>query len=339
MMGGRTQNGARPMGKKIAILVATLAFLAATYSATAQQPGKIYRIGVLGTSSERVQGVFVEFLRSGLRDAGYVDGRNIVLDVRFGNSNRRRIAEQAAELVRRKVDVIVVFGLGAAYAVAKKSKTIPIVIGIAPDLLSSGLVASLAKPGGNVTGMTSRSLDLLTKWLQLTKEILPDASRVAVLFNPIQRTSPSSIKYLKSAAASIGVTIHEAPVRAPGDFEEAFAAMARARADALIMFPGRVTGGNRRELIALAGRWKIPAICWRPALVRLGCLMSYGANRAHVVRRSASYVTRILRGAKAADLPIEQPTKFQFVLNLKAAKALGITFPPAILLRATEVIE
>ncbi len=338
MNDGTGQKEARPMGKKIAILVAALAILVSAYPTAAQQAEKVYRIGVLGTASERVQGVFVEFLRSGLRDAGYVDGRNIVLGVRFGNANRRRIAEQAAELVRRKVDVIVVFGLGVAYAVAKKSKTIPIVIGIAPDLLSSGLVASLAKPGGNVTGMSMRSSDLVAKWLQLTKEILPEASRVAVLFNPIQRTK-KNVQDMKSAAVSIGVTIQEVPVRAPGDFEEAFAAMARQRADALIMIPGRVTGGNRRQLIALAGTRRIPVVCWRPALVRLGCLMSYGANRAQVVRRSASYVARILRGAKAADLPIEQPTKFEFVLNLKTAKALGITFPPSILLRATEVIE
>ncbi len=199
-------------------------------------------------------------------------------------------------------------------------------------------MASLGKPGGNVTGMTNLASDVVTKWLQLIKETLPETSRVAVLFRPNQRTK-NNVQDLKSAAVSIGVTIQEAPVRAPGDFKEAFAAMARQRADALIMIPGRVTGGNRRELIALAGRRKIPVICWRPALVRLGCLMSCGANRAQVVRRSASYVARILRGAKAADLPIEQPTKFEFVLNLKTAKALGITFPPSILLRATEVIE
>ncbi len=327
------------MNAIFAAFATALALLVWNHPAAAQQSEKVYRIGVLAASSKRVQGVFVEPLRSGLRDAGYVDGRNIVLDVHFGNANRRRIAEQAAELVRRKVDVIVTLGTAPARAVAKKSKTIPIVIGFTSDLLRSGLIATLAKPGGNVTGMTSRSLDLVTKWLQLTKEILPDASRVAVLFNPIQRSSPSSIKFLKSAAASIGVTIQEAPVRAPGDFEEAFAAMADARADALIMFPGRVTGGNRRELIALAGKKKIPTMCWRQDLARLGCLMSYGANRAQMVRRSASYVTRILRGAKAADLPIEHPTKFDFVINLKTAKALGITVPPSILLRATEVIE
>ncbi len=322
----------------IAVFAMAFAILLSSYPTTAQQAGKVYRIGVLGTSSERVQGVFVEPLRSGLRDAGYVEGRNFVLDVHFGNANRRRIAEQAAELVRRKVDVIVGLGMGAIRAAAKETKTIPIISGYTSDLPGSGLVASLAKPGGNVTGMTMRSSDLVAKWLQLTKELLPEASRVAVLFAPEQRTS-KNVQDMKSVAAKIGVIIQEAPVRAPGDFEEAFAAMARTRVDALIMLPGRVTGGNRRQLIALAGKRKIPVVCWRPALVRLGCLMSYGANRAQMVHRSASYVTRILRGAKAADLPIEQPTKIEFVLNLKAAKALGITFPPAILLRATEVIE
>ncbi len=326
------------MTRMIAFLAATLAILASALPATAQQTGKVWRIGVFATSSERVQGVFVEPLRSGLRDAGYVEGRNIVLDVRFGNANRRRLAEQAAELVRRKVDVIVGLGLGAVRAATKETKTIPVVSAISPDLLGSGLVASLAKPGGNVTGMTNRSSDLVTKWLQLTKETLPEASRVAVIFNPIKRTT-KNVKDMKSAAAKIGVTIQEAPVRSPGDFEDAFAAMARARADALIMLPGRVTGGNRRLLIGFAAKRKIPVICWRQAMVRLGCLMSYGANRAKMVRRSASFVARILRGAKAADLPIERSIRFDLVLNMKTAKALGITFPPSILLRATEVIE
>ena len=328
-------NRAKTLTTSVAI-VAYLLF--APLTAAAQQTGKVYRIGVFGTVSERVQGVFVEPLRSALRDAGYVEGRNIVLDVRFGNGNRRRIAEQAAELVRRKVDVIVAFGTGAARAVAKKSKTIPIVTGFGAGLVTSGLAANLAKPGGNVTGMTTRASDLATKWLQLTKETLPDASHIAVLFSP-SGSALSSVKYMKSAAASIGITIQEAPVRAPGDFDEAFAAMARARADALIMLPGRVTGNNRQQLIKLAGKKKIPTMCWRQTLARLGCLMSYGANRAQMVRRSASYVTRILRGAKPEDLPIEQPTKFEFVINLKTAKALGITVPPSILLRATEVIE
>ncbi len=327
------------MTRKLAFLVTTVVLLASALPATAQPAGQVYRIGVLGTSSERVQGVFVEPLRSGLRDAGYVDGRNIVLDVHFGNANRRRIAELAADLVRRKVDVIVGLGMGAIRAAAKETNTIPIITAIAPDLPGSGLVDSIAKPGGNVTGMTYLASDLVAKWLQLTKETLPEVSRVAVLFNPTQRSSPSRIEYLKAAGASIGVTIQEAPVRSSGDFEEAFAAIAHARADALIMLPGRVTGGSRRQLIALASSRKIPVVCWRPAMVRLGCLMSYGADRAQVVRRSASFVARILRGAKAADLPIEQPTKFEFVLNLKTAKALGITFPPAILLRATKVIE
>jgi len=334
----RVQNEAYSMGMKIAILMA-LAISASAIPATAQQKGKVWRIGVFGTAPERVQGVFVEPLRGGLRDAGYVDGRNIVLDVRFGDANPSRIRAIATEFVRSDVDVIVALGGAAAQAVWKVSKTIPIVTGFAANLVGGGMVASIAKPGGNVTGMTTRSWDLVAKWLQLTKEIVPEATRVAVLFNPSSGFQRTSIEHLKSAAARIGVTIQEVPVLAPGEFEGAFAAMARAHADALIMLPGRVTGGNRRQLIALANKGKIPAMCWRRGLARLGCLMSYGANRAQMVRRSASFVSRILRGAKAADLPIEQPTRYQFVLNLKTAKALGITFPPSILLRATEVIE
>ncbi len=205
------------MNRMIAFLAATLAIAASNYPATAQQAVKMHRIGVLGASSERVQGVFVEPLRSGLRDAGYVEGRNIVLDVHFGNANRRRIAEKAAELVRRKVDVIVGFGLDTVLAAAKETKTIPIVSAILSDLVSSGLVANLAKPGGNVTGTTNRSSDLVTKWLQLIKETLPETNRVAVLFKPNQRTT-KNVQDMKSVAAKIGVIIQEAPVRAPEDF-------------------------------------------------------------------------------------------------------------------------
>lgn len=327
------------MTKLIFILVMAFSIPISTSSATAQQAGKVYRIGVLGTASERVQGVFIESLRGGLRDAGYVEGRNIVLDVHFGNAKRRRIAERAAELVRRKVDVIVGLGMGAIRAAAKKTDTIPIISGFSSDLPGSGLVASLAKPGGNVTGMATLASDLGTKWLQLIKETLPTASRVAVLFNPTQPSAQSSVKFIRSAAGSVGVTIQEVHVRAPGDFEKAFAAMTKARADALIMIPGRVTGGNRLRLIKLASKTKIPNMCWRQGLARLGCFMSYGANRSHMVRRSASYVVRILRGAKAADLPVERATKYDFVINLNTAKSLGIKVPPSILFRATEVIE
>ena len=315
-----------------------LALSGALPAAHAQQRDKIPVVGFLGTGPERVQGVFVDAFRSGLRDAGYVDGRNIVLEVHFGNSNPSRIRALAAELVRRDVDVIVPVALTAVREAAKATKTIPIVAAFAANLVGSGLVASLAKPGGNVTGMSTFARDLVPKWLQLVKEVVPEASRVAVLFNPFG-SSLASVKFLKTAAARIGVAIHEAPVRAPDDFEDAFAAIARARAGALIMIPGRVTGGHRRRLIALAIGWKLPAMCWRQGLAHLGCLMSYGANRSDLVRRSASYVAKILKGAKPADLPVERPTKFDLVINLRTSKALGIKVPHSILLRATEVIE
>ncbi len=321
-----------------AIMGAAIALLAAPPAIRAQQSEILPRIGFLGTGPERVQGVFVDAFRSGLRDAGLVDGRNVVLDVHFGNSNPSRIRALAAELVRRDVDVIVPVALTAVREAAKATKTIPIVAAFAANLVGSGLVASLAKPGGNVTGMSTFARDLVPKWLQLVKEVVPEASRVAVLFNPFG-SSLASVKILKTAAARIGVAIHEAPVRAPDDFEDAFAAIARVRAGALIMIPGRVTGGHRRRLIALAIGWKLPAMCWRQGLAHLGCLMSYGANRSDLVRRSASYVAKILMGAKPADLPVERPDKFDLVIHLKTAKTIGITIPPSILLRATEVIE
>ncbi len=322
----------------LAIIGAAIALLASPPAAHAQQREILPRIGFLGTAPERVQGVFVDVFRSGLRDAGFVDGRNVVLDVRFGDADPRRIRALAADLVKREVDVIVPVGLSAAREAAKATRTIPIVTAFAADLVGSGLVESLAKPGGNVTGMTTFARDLGAKWLELIRDAIPGASRVAVLFNPMGNLR-TSVALLKAAAAKIGVAIHEAPVRAPADFESAFSTIARAGAGALIMIPGRVTGSHRRRLIALANRWKLPTLCWRRGLAHLGCLMSYGANRSDLVRRSASYVAKILMGAKPADLPIERPAKFDLAINLKTAKTLGITIPPSILLRATEVIE
>ena len=229
-------------------------------------------------------------------------------------------------------------GLTPAREAAKATGKIPIVVAFASDLVGSGLVASLARPGGNVTGMTALARELDAKRLQLVTEALPGVSRVALLFNPTKGALAAAAQ-TKSAAGPLGIKIQEAHVRGPDEFVGAFAAMAGGRAGAVIMLVGRVTGAHRRRFIALATAQNLPTMCWRPAMVRDGCLMSYGADRGHMVHRAAAYVAKILKGANPAELPVEQPTRFDLAINLKTAKTLGVTFPPSILLRATEVVE
>lgn len=327
--------------KLITLVGVFLSLLPGAFSppAMAEKPNRVPIIGVLGIASKRVHGVFIEPLREGLRDAGLVEGRDFVLETRFGNADRARVAKLAAELVRRKVAVIVGLGGMAVQEAAKATKKIPIVVGFTADLISLGVVASLARPGGNVTGMTTFAIELSAKRLELMKEVIPRVARVALLFGRGELVAAASLPATKSAAEKLGLAIVEAPVAAPGDFAAAFAAIERARADALIIIVGATTGSHPRELIAFANKGRLPSMCFRAAMSRFGCLVSYGADRHDLVRRSASHVARILRGANPADLPVERPIKFDLSVNLKTAKRLGITVPPTILLRATEVIE
>ena len=324
--------------RRIGIVMITAALFASLTNAQAQQDDKTPVVGFLGTAPERVQGVFVEPFRRGLRDAGFVDGRNVEIDVRFGNADPHRIRALASEFVKREVEVIVPVGLSAAREAAKSTRTIPIVTAFAANLVGAGLIESFARPGGNVTGMTTFASERSAEWLELVRDAIPGASRVAVLFNSTGTLSPS-VRRLKVAAAKLAVAIHEAELRVPADIESAFSAIARARAQALILIPGRITGNHRKRLIEMAARQALPTMCWRRGLARLGCLMSYGADRADLVRRSASHAARILRGANPATLPVERPTKFDLVINLKTAKALGLILPDTLLIRADEVIE
>ena len=326
------------MLKQTAILLMALAIFAANHPADAQQPGKVPVVGFLLGSSERVHGIYVDQLRQGLKEAGYVDGHDIVLEYRFASGKPSLAREQAAEFVRRRVDVIVAVGAPPMRFAAEATKTIPIVVAYASGLLDSGLVASMARPEGNVTGMTVLTQELAPKRLQLLIEAVPEVSRVALLFSPT-KSSLAAVAHTRSAAKQLGVTVQEVQVRGPDDFASAFAAMAQQHASAVIMVTGRIISLHRRQLIELAVARKLPTICWRPALVRNGCLMSYGADRSHMVHRAAGYVAKILRGAKPADLPVERPSKFVLAVNLKTAKALGITIPQSIMLLATKVIE
>ena len=304
----------------------------------AQQHKSIPVVGFLLPGGPTGYGIFVDRLSEGMLEAGYVAGRDVTIEPRFARGDRARVRVHAAELVRRKVDVIVVIGMVSVRAARAETDTIPIVVATASDLVASRVVASLARAGGNITGMTTLARELGAKRLEMVTEALPRASRVALLFNP-NKTTLAVAELTKSAAAKMGVTIHEARVRAPGDFDGAFGAMVRARAGAVIMLVSSMTSSHRARLIALAGKAGIPAMCWRPSMARAGCLMSYGTDRGHMVRRSAAFVAKILKGASPAELPIEQPTKFRLVVNLKVAKGLGIAIPRSILLRADKVIE
>lgn len=326
------------MIKKFTILAITFAILAVAQPANAQQAGKVYRIGLIMTGMPKDHGNLLKFLRQGLKELGYVEGQNIIFEPRFDMRDRKRLRKLAEELLGLKVDVIVVTGSGAARAARKASPSVPIVVAVAGNLVGSGIVASLARPGGNTTGNTAYSGQLGGKQLQLLKDGIPRLKRVAVLY---RRPRPSGVSFdrMKAAGLVLGVEVQEFGVRDKGEFKGAFAAMAKSRADALILIVSRLISVHRKELIKLAARQKLPTMCWRPSMARNGCFMSYGADRNAMYRRAATFVHKILQGAKPGDLPVEQPSKFGLAINLKTAKALGITVPQSLLLRADEVIE
>jgi putative ABC transport system substrate-binding protein len=320
---------------KIVCLPVVALLSALIFSAEAQQLEKMHRIGILGTAvSSRLREAFIQ--RMG--ELGYVDGKNIVIVYRYADGKLDRLPEMAAELVRLNVAVIVTSSTAATQAAKKATSTIPIVVGTAGDLVGSGLVASLAKPGGNITGLTAISPDLSGKRLELLTGVLPNASRVAVLWYPSQ-WDDLEVKQTEDAAQKLGVKIHAVRVRRPEEFQSAYAAMTKERARAVIIIQGGFTGTYRNQLIELASKSGLPSMCDSPGWAETGCLMSYGPNRSDLYRRAATYVDKILKGAKPADLPVEQPTKFEFVVNLKTAKQIGVTIPPGVLARADRVIR
>jgi len=302
----------------------------------AQQPASPRRIGVLSNSTEGTQ---AQAFRQGLRDAGYAEGRDVVIEWRSASGNYARVPELAADLVQRKVDVIVVVSTLAALAVKRATSTIPIVMAEVADPLGSGLVTSLAHPGGNVTGLSLMSAELGAKRLQLLKEAIPRVARVAVLWNPDTPFHTKAVEDLKAAAPSLAIELSFVSARTPEEFGPAFSAMARAHAEALYVLGDAFFFSHRTTLLKLASKARLPTSYSERLFVDEGGLISYGSNRDDMYRRSAGYVDKILKGARPGDLPIEQPTKFELVVNLKTAKALGITIPQSILLRADEVIR
>ena len=323
-----------------AFLAGAAALVATTFAAEAQQAGTGWRIGVLsGGSRERLVHVY-EALESGLRDLGYVEGRNVVFEYRFADGRPERLPDLATELVRLWPDVIVA-GYPQIVAVKQATSTIPIVMVSVPDPVERGLIASLARPGGNITGLSnSATTEHWGKRLDLLREISPRVSRVAALWAPSVPGRAADLQRTEDAARQLRLTLLPVPVRDADDIENAFSAMTKARAEALILVGADTfTLNSRRMITMLAARHRLPAIYPLREFVEAGGLLSYDVGLREQFRRAATYVDRILKGAKPADLPVEQPTKLELLINLKTARTLGLTIPPSILARADQVIE
>jgi ABC-type uncharacterized transport system substrate-binding protein len=317
----------------------TLLGCAATWSlaGAAQTSSKIARVGVVNGGTPAASGHIFEAFRQGLRQLGYVEGQTIALEVRWAEGRYERLPELVAELVRLKVDVLVVGNSPAALAAKNATRTIPIVM-FAGDPVGLGLVASLARPGGNLTGLSYFNVELNSKRLELIKQLVPGLTRVAVLRNPTVAIHATFWQETAAAAEKLGVALQPIQVRGPEDFDAAFAA-ARDNAQALLAFDDAMTIAYRSRVVALAASSRLPAMYGFREFPDDGGLMSYGPNFVILFQRAATFVDKVLKGAKPADLPVEQPTKFELVINTKAAKALGLTVPPSLLARADEVIE
>jgi putative tryptophan/tyrosine transport system substrate-binding protein len=308
-------------------------------SALAQQRAKIPRIGFLTAGSLSAISVRVEAFRQGLRQLGYVEGKNIVIEWRSIKGKADRLPGLAAELVRLKVDVIVTAGPQATYTAKQATATIPIVMTFDSDPVGSGSIASLARPGGNITGLSTLAPEISGKQLEFLKEIVPRLSRVAVLGSSTTPGNTQALKEVELAAGAFGVKVQYLDVRDPKDIATAFRAAGKGRADSIIVLAGSVFNSHRTQIAELAVKSRLPAIYFRSEFVEDGGLMSYATDITDLDRRAATYVDKILKGAKPADLPVEQPKKFEFIVNLKAAKQIGLTIPPNVLVRADRVIR
>ena len=321
----------RPVAAVLLLLIAPLA-------GDAQPLAKFARIGVL-TLAVAPSTPLAEAFRQGLREHGYVEGQNLAFEYRYAEGRADRLPALAAELVRLKVDVIVTESTMAALAAKRATETIPIVMAIAGDPVKAGVVGSLARPGGNVTGLTLMHPELSGKRLQLLKEAVPRIALVAVIWNP---TDPAAVDYLREtevAARSLGLRLHAIEARAPAELDAAFKAVADARPSAFFTLPGGMFQDNQTRILEFAKKNRLPGVFPNRVFVEAGGLISYGPNLAASSRRAAAFVDKLLKGAKPADLPIEQPTKFELVVNLKTARALGLTIPASVLVRADQAIE
>ena len=328
------------MDRRQFIIGSTLGLLVTPLAARAQQAGKVPRIGWLGGPTRESAEPFVRAFQRGLKDLGWVEGQNIVIEWRFAGGRAERLPDLAAELVRLQVDLIVVPSTPPALAAKNATKTIPIVTVAVGDPVGLGLVASLARPGGNITGLTGTvGPEIAGKLLELLKETVPKVSRMAVLWNPTTPGNAFALREAESAARALRVELQLLEARSLNDFDSVFAAMTTKRAGALLVLGDVMFVTHRIRLANLAAKSRLPAIYGLREYVEAGGLMSYGAITSELFRRAATYVDRVLKGAKPTDLPIERPTKFEFVINLTTAKALGLTIPQSILVRADELIQ
>jgi putative tryptophan/tyrosine transport system substrate-binding protein len=304
----------------------------------AQQPGRIPRIGYLGGGSAELEKVWLDAFLQGLRELGYVEGKSIVVERRYADGRYDQLPQLAAELVRLKVDVILAASTPAAQGAKKATVVTPIVMVVA-DPVGTGLVSSLAQPGGNLTGLSDFHADLITKRLELLKDVVPSASRIAVLLNPASLTCLLQMKDLAAAGSALSVTLFSLEAKGADDIAPSFLTMRKQKAGALVVCGDRMLNTHRREIFDLTNKNRLPAIYTTMEYAEAGGLMSYGANFPDLYHRAATYVDKILKGAKPADLPVEQPTKFELVINLKTARQIGLTIPPNVLARADRVIR
>jgi len=306
-------------------VVLALGLFAAPDGAGAQQVGKVWRVGYLAAGAGSENQTYLNVFRQGLRDLGYVDGQNIVIEYRWGEGKYEQLPKLVHELVKMNVDVIVAVNAPSAQAAKETTTKIPIVMIALVDPAAAGLVASLPRPGGNITGLSNIAPELVGKHLELLKEVVPKISRVAVLGNPANPGTAPQLREAKAAAQTLGLQLHAVEARGPGELDRAFAAMTSARAEAVLILVDAMLGSHSETIAHLAIKSRLPAVSGVTRNAQAGHLLAYGASRVDVYRRAAAYVDKILKGAKPADLPVERPTKFELVINLKTAKALGLT--------------
>jgi ABC-type uncharacterized transport system substrate-binding protein len=326
------------MKKKISGLTLSAVLFALCSSASAQQSGKIFRIGILDNSTASGSAVLLDAFREELRKLGWIEGKNIGFEYRFAEQRNERLPELAVELIRLKVDLVLAMGQQAASAAKSATASIPIVMATAGSPVASGLIASLARPGGNVTGLSSLAPELNSKRLEIIKDAVPRLTRVGLLRTEVS-TSPQ-VQEIRAAATTLKVKLEEIEIQLdPKDLESAFQTAKRKQLDAIITAAGRPLFAERKRIVELAGKYRLPTIYPQRGYVDEGGLMSYGVDFDDLLRKSAHYVDKILKGAKPADLPVQQATKFEFVINLKAAKQIGLTLSPEFLSRANRVIK
>jgi len=333
------ERGDPMISRRVFISMMAGGLFAASLAAEAQPVSKVWRIGYLANGARTPDGGPPAALRQALLELGYVEGKTVTYAGRWAEAKRDRLPGLVAELVDLKVDLIVTLGGPAAEAAKEATSTIPIVIASTGDAVGIGLIASLARPGGNITGITDQATELSAKRLELLKEAVPKASRIAVLWNADDRAMTLRYREIERAARILRVAVQPLGVREPDDFDVAFSAMTRERPDALFLVTDALTTLNRKRILEFAAVHRIPAMYEFGFLVRDGGLMSYGADFDDIWRRAAVYVDRILKGAKPGELPVEQPTRYYLLVNVKTAKALGLTIPASLLLRADELIH